>query len=86
MLAIADAYEHGDGVKKSDAKALSWYTKAANAGVAEAQSKLGEAYEKGRLGVKKDKNTALDWYRKAAAQGDKDAASKAEDLAKDLSK
>jgi hypothetical protein len=86
MLATADAYEHGDGVKKDEAKALSWYTRAASAGVMEAQSKLGEVYEKGRLGVKKDKSAALGWYRKAAAQGDKDAADKAEDLAKDLAK
>jgi TPR repeat protein len=82
MYQLAQRYERGRGVKKDQAKALEWYTKAGDAGLASAQYTLGETYEKGRLGVAKDKAKALEWYRKAAAQGNKDAADKVKDLAK----
>ncbi len=80
MYQLASAYEHGRGVPKDQAAALDWYTRGANAGHAEAQFALGEAYEKGRFGVAKDKAQALEWYKKAAAQGHKAAANKVRDL------
>ena len=43
--------------------------KAAAAGDAEAQTKLGERYNKGR-GVRKNYKEAVKWYHKAAEQGD----------------
>ncbi len=46
--------------------------KAADQGLALAQSALGEAYADG-LGVPQDYGQAVAWYRKAADQGDADA-------------
>ena len=43
--------------------------KAAAVGDAEAQTKLGERYHKGR-GVRKNYKEAVKWYHKAAEQGD----------------
>ena len=40
-------YKNSEGVRQDYAKALEWYTKAANQGVAEAQFNLGLMYENG---------------------------------------
>lgn len=53
--------------------AIKEWRSAAEAGDADAQFNLGQAYKLGR-GVKTDLNIALDWYRKAAAQGHVQAA------------
>ena len=58
-------YLNGDGVAQDYAKALKYFSQAAEQGVAEAQNKLGDMYEKG-LGINKDYGQALSWYRKAA--------------------
>lgn len=52
-----------------DAKAAEWYRKAAEAGVAVAQSKLAMCYRRGK-GVKKDVHEAYQWCLKSADQGD----------------
>lgn len=58
------------------AKAIEWYERAANAGVAEASMKLGALYQAGVLNVSMppDMPRAVEWYRRAAAAGHKDAA------------
>ncbi|MDQ4420818.1 SPOR domain-containing protein [Sphingobium sp. DEHP117] len=58
-----DAWAQGDY-----ARAMKVWLPLAEAGDADAQFNLGQAYKMGR-GVPQDPNTALEWYRKAAAQG-----------------
>ena len=43
-----------------------WFKKAAEGGDADAQSRLGNAYEDGLLGPKIDIEMALMWFKKAA--------------------
>ena len=43
---------------------------AANRGHAEAQYRLGDAYEHGLYGLKRNEQEALKWYRQAAEGGD----------------
>jgi TPR repeat protein len=50
------------------AEAVTWYRKAADQGLAGAQSNLGGMYEKGQ-GVPQDYAEAANWYRKAGHQG-----------------
>ncbi|MBM3622122.1 MAG: sel1 repeat family protein [Alphaproteobacteria bacterium] len=52
--------------------AAAWYLRAAEAGVAMAQAKLGNCYFAG-AGVERDFPTAQRWYRRAAEQGFADA-------------
>jgi TPR repeat protein len=56
------------GVLKILQTATTWYTAAANAGVAAAQFKLATAYLAG-TGVARDPQLALRWYTRAATQG-----------------
>lgn len=62
------------GAQQADAakSAASWYQRAADAGVAMAQAKLGNCYFAG-AGVTRDFPTAQRWYRRAAEQGNADA-------------
>jgi hypothetical protein len=71
-LALARAYEAGDGVAKSAPTAAEWYRKSADAGNAAAQLAIGIMYMTGN-GVPRDKSAAVSWYRKAARQGNTDA-------------
>ncbi|NQW01404.1 MAG: sel1 repeat family protein [Rhodospirillales bacterium] len=57
------AYKQADYVE-----ALSWYQRAADKGLADAQNNLGELYQ-GLPGVPEDLSKALYWYRLAAQQG-----------------
>ena len=65
-------YANGDGVRKDVRKAVKWYRKAADQGLADAQFNLGVMYANGE-GVAKDEAEAVKWYRKAAEQGDAEA-------------
>ena len=56
------------GVAKDEAKAVTWYRKAAVQNDAEAQVNLGLCYASGQ-GVAKDYVEAVKWFRKAAEQG-----------------
>ncbi len=55
---------------KDATEAVKWYRKAAEQGLAQAQSNLGQHYLVGE-GVAKDAVEAATWYCKAAEQGDK---------------
>ena len=61
-------YAEGQGVPQDDAKAVTWYKKAAQQGLAEAQNNLGVMYNNGQ-GVPQDHATAVTWFTKAAEQG-----------------
>ena len=65
-------YAAGRGVPKDGTKAIEWYRKAADQGIAIAQSNLGSMYDTGD-GIPEDDAKAAEWYRKAAEQGDADA-------------
>jgi uncharacterized protein len=56
---------HGDRAHE----AAKWFRKAADQGLAVAQSELGVSYRSGR-GVTQDDAEAAKWFRKAADQGD----------------
>ena len=58
----------GDGTPQDYSKALYWYQKAADQGLAKAQTNLGFLYANGQ-GVPKNYAQAAIWYRKAADQG-----------------
>jgi len=68
-FALAQQYEHGEGVTQNAALAVSWYCRAARQGLLEAQQGLGWMYMKGH-GVKKNDAIARRWFQKAAKQGD----------------
>ena len=66
---VASLYGAGQGVRRNDAKVVSWMHLAAEQGVALAQSRLGFMDEYGER-VAPNERKALEWYRKAARQGD----------------
>ena len=57
-----------NGKKKNDKKAVEWYQKAAEMGLAEAQVQLAKCYMAG-CGVKRNLDLTFEWYHKAAEQG-----------------
>jgi TPR repeat protein len=64
---LGGAYYNGWGVPQDDAKAATWFRKAAEQGHAEAQFGLGAIY------AHTDYTQAASWYRKAAEQGHADS-------------
>ncbi|MBY8917147.1 SEL1-like repeat protein [Nitratireductor sp. L1-7-SE] len=65
---IASRYAEGRGTTADMAKAVEWYTKAAEAGFAPAQYRVGDLYQKG-TGVERDAAKAKMWFQLAAQQG-----------------
>jgi soluble lytic murein transglycosylase-like protein len=65
-------YEHGEGVERDPARAISLYCAAARKGHVQAQYQLGWLYANGR-GVERDDGLAAAWFRLAAAKGDEHA-------------
>jgi TPR repeat protein len=59
----------GDGVTRDVDEARQWYEKAAEQGMPEAQTVLGDFHAMGIGGVPADAEAARSWYEKAAAQG-----------------
>ncbi len=72
MFAMANAYLQADPYAPNDALAADWLTRAACAGYAPAQARLGLLGLSGQGGVKRDAATAYDWLIKASAGGDHD--------------
>ncbi len=64
-----DRYFYGRGVDQDYVKAMEWYRKAADQGLADGQYNVGVLYENG-WGVTKDIDQAKVWYQKSADQGD----------------
>lgn len=69
QFALAEAYRTGAGVAADPAKAVKWFTEAANRGHVEAQYRLGRMFEKGD-GIQPNATRAAEWYRLAARLGD----------------
>ncbi len=65
-------YAGENGVVKDEAEAVKWYRKAAEQGVANAQTFLGLMYADGR-GVVRDELEACKWWLLASAQGEENA-------------
>jgi hypothetical protein len=61
------------GFTPEGVRAADWYERAALAGVAEAQRKLGLLFAKGGAGLAADTAKAKTWLQQAAAQNDADA-------------
>ncbi|MCG8429462.1 MAG: sel1 repeat family protein, partial [Chromatiales bacterium] len=57
-------YLEGECVEKNPTKAVEWFTKAAEQGMAGSQCTLAMLYEEGR-GVEKDMEEAKKWYAMA---------------------
>ena len=72
LVALAVAYEHGEGVPKDQLKAAALYCEAAREGDNEAQFSLGWMYALGR-GVQRDDAVAASLFTLAAAGGHADA-------------
>jgi uncharacterized protein len=68
-ICVADFYRLGFGVRQDNLAAVSWLRKAADAGNAQAQYRLGDLYNRGELGLRHDNSEALKWFRKSADQG-----------------
>jgi TPR repeat protein len=68
QVALATAYEFGDGVTKNISEAAKWLTMAANQGDAQAQFKIGSWYAQGKV-EKQDYGRAFAWSKLAADQG-----------------
>jgi len=68
QASLAVLYEEGRGVAKDLAKAVEWYTRAAESDDPVAANRLGRIYLEG-LGVAPDHAKAIEWYRRAAETG-----------------
>ena len=68
-MAVAEAFEQGQGTKLSAVDAAKWYREAALSGNMEAQFRLAKLVSKGATGLKSDKPTAYKLYLAAAQKG-----------------
>ena len=64
-LMLGRAYEYGDGIRQSYPRAMKWFRRSADYGIAEAMVEIGNMYCCG-TGVREDPAGAESWYRKAA--------------------
>jgi TPR repeat protein len=64
----------GQGCKADPEKAVEWFEKAAEQGMAEAQVAFGDALMSGTGVAAQDNDAAVQWYRKAAQQNNELAA------------
>jgi TPR repeat protein len=68
QFALAVMYDDGRGLPQDFSRALAWYTRAAKAGLVEAQYMVGRFHGGGR-GVKQNPGVAFYWFNLAAAGG-----------------
>ncbi|MGB2739426.1 MAG: tetratricopeptide repeat protein [Cognaticolwellia sp.] len=69
QMTIAILYENGVGVLKDIEKAIDWYIKAAELGLAEAQYLLGELYDNHCYINENYQQKSANWTEKAAEKG-----------------
>lgn len=62
-------YDSGIGVAQDKQQALTWFTKAAEAGHVESQRVIGIYHAEGLGGLARDDKQAFDWYSRAAGAG-----------------
>jgi hypothetical protein len=77
---LANLYGVGEGVKKDEAKAVEYYTRAVDHGHLDAMLVLGQAYINGSLGLTADREKGLALIRRAAEQGYQPARVRLEEL------
>lgn len=65
-------YEEGKGTEKNGSKAIEYYKRAAELGLAVAQSNLATCYKEG-TGCEQNLEKAKEWAMKAAKQGQENA-------------
>ena len=70
MGGLGYIYAFSDGAEQDGAKAVEWYTKAADLGYTGAMYNLGAMYTYG-IGVERDGTKAVEWFTKAADLGEK---------------
>lgn len=68
MFKVGEAYERGNGVRKNEEKAASFYERAAEQGNSDGMLSLGNLLRSGR-GVTTDHRRALELYQKSAEKG-----------------
>jgi hypothetical protein len=68
MYNLGYCFDKGEGVEQNLAKAVEWFTKAAEKGHSSAMSNLGRCFKKGQ-GVEQNLAKAVEWYTKAAEKG-----------------
>ena len=73
-------YDNGYGVPQDHKKAVKWFRKAAEQGLAKSQFNLGVMYANGQ-GIPRNYIKAYAWFNLAASQGYADAAKVRDDLA-----
>jgi TPR repeat protein len=74
QLQLALAYRYGTaGLQQSNADAVMWLEKSANAGNVEAEMMLGDAYIGGDMGLGKQPALGLTWLRKSVSTGSPNA-------------
>lgn len=69
---LATLYAAGRGVPQDYKRAVYWFSRAADGGIANAHYNLGVMFQQG-LGVRKDVKRAVRWYRSAAELGHPEA-------------
>ena len=82
MYQMALLYRHGNGVEKDEAKAKTYYLKAANLDFDIAQAELGYLHQFGLVGFPKDIELAKTWYLKAIKQKGRAAQTALKQLAR----
>ncbi|MBF0186717.1 MAG: SEL1-like repeat protein [Magnetococcales bacterium] len=65
MMQVGERLESGTGIKQNLTQAISWYKKAAELNIPNAQYRVGIAYKTGE-GAPIDLETAAKWFRRAA--------------------
>ena len=78
-------YANGEGVPEDDAKAVYWWRKAAEQGVADAQTNLGLMHANGE-GVPEDDVQAYAWFSIAVAQGYEEAKKNKDIVKKEMTR
>ena len=68
---VALMYQRGLGVPAKPELAVSWFTKAADAGYVQSMNQLAAWFETGGYGMQPDAARSLKWYKASAAAGDK---------------
>jgi hypothetical protein len=66
MVELGESYRSGEGVTQDEAKALSWFKKAADAGNSWGMVSVGVMYSLGLDGGDANDEEAAQWYQKAA--------------------
>ena len=76
---MAECFFNGEGVKKDESKAFSWWKKAAFRGHANSQYELANCFFNG-TGTEKDVLQAYTWYQRASELGHSGARAKSMDI------